>query len=221
MAILLRLLAVDQDAGVLRVGEADDLVAPRDELRSHVLGRVEQAGEDRDRIVGGDRIDEVHLLLLQGGFDGHRRKTAQEVLVATQLGGAEVAHEELAQRLVAWPVRLEDGTTTLLELLGRLLEIGELHRGEGLGVLVDLLDVVVARDRPEARAAVVFLGPVAGRLGTERLEHSPCLVALERGQVGEVNLVERHRSRTHAHSFNKNGIGECREIVWNRTTTWS
>ena len=70
MLVLLRLVAVDEHVGQLGVGEADDRVAPRDELGDHLVRDVEQPGEHVDREVGGDGVDEVDVLLREGGVDG-------------------------------------------------------------------------------------------------------------------------------------------------------
>ena len=106
---------------------------------------------------------------------------------------------------MARPVGLEDRAPQLLELLRRLLEVGEVGRGEGLGVLVDPLDVLVARDRPEARAAVVLVVPVHGRLAPQRVEHAPGLAALEDVEIRQVHLVQRNRGRCHLHSSGRVG----------------
>ena len=125
-------------------------------------------------------------------------QAAQEVLVAAQLRDAEVAGQQLAQRLVPGAVGLEDRAAQVLELGGRLLEVDELGRGEGLAVLVHHLDVLVAGDRPEAVAVAVGLVlPVQGILGAQRVEHPPRLVVDEVVEVGEVDVRQGYRGGLH------------------------
>ena len=88
-------------------------------------------------------------------------------------------------------VALEDRTSQVLELLRRLLEVDELRRRERDAVLVRHLDVVVARQRPEALAVAdrLFL-PVQGVFGPQGVEHPPRLIGHECVEVGQVDVLE-------------------------------
>ena len=107
--VLLALGVGDEDLGVLRVGEADDLVAPVDELAGLLLWHIEQAGEHLDREVRADVGDEVELALGESRVDRGARDVAQQrLVVAHQVRAAELARDQLAQRPVAEAVHLED-----------------------------------------------------------------------------------------------------------------
>ena len=185
--ILLVLVAVrvgDQIVGVVRVGVADHLVAPVDQLVGVAGRNVEQPGQYLDREVGGDLLDEVELGGLQRLVDGLPGETAQEVLVvADEIAGTELPLDELAQRTVAGAVGFQDRPSGVHQVVVDLLEVDELGRGERLGVLVDGTYVLVPRDGPEAGAHVALLVPVHGVLAAQRVEHPPCLVAREGVEV--------------------------------------
>ena len=185
--ILLVLVAVrvgDQVVGVVRIGVADHLVAPVDQLIGVAGRNVEQSGQDLDREVCADLLDEVELGGFQRRIDGVLGEPAQEFFVfPKQVARAELPLDQLAQRPVAGPVGLQDRPTDVHQVLVDLFEVDELGRGERLGVLVDGAYVLVPRDGPEAGAHVAFLVPVHGILAAQGVEHPPCLVARERVEV--------------------------------------
>ena len=185
--ILLVLVAVrvgDQIVGVVRVGVADHLVAPVDQLIGVAGRNVEQSGQDLDREICRDLLDEVEVGGFQRRIDGLPGEAAQEFFVVPkQVARTELPLDELAQRPVAGAVGFQDRPADVHQVLVDLLEVDELGRGERLGVLVDGTYVLVPRDGPEAGAHVALLVPVHGILAAQRVEHPPCLVAREGVEV--------------------------------------
>jgi hypothetical protein len=137
----------EQVVGVVRVGVADQLVAPVDQLTRVGLWHVEQSGQYLDREVGADVGDEVELGPGQCGVDGGLGQVAQEALVvAHQVAGAELALDQLAERAVPHSVGLQQRAADVHQVVVDLFEVDELGRGERLGVLVDRADVLVLGD---------------------------------------------------------------------------
>ncbi len=189
--VLLALRRVERELRVVRVGVPDHLVAPRDQLAGVLLGHVEQSRQHLDGEVTADLLDEVELLVLERLVDRLLGQLTQEALVVLhQVARTELARDERAHGLVPRAVRLEHRATQVPELGVDVLEVDELLGGEGLGVLVDGPDVVVAGHRPEA-ATRGLLAPVHRVLAAQRVELTPREVITETVQVGEVDLTQR------------------------------
>ena len=136
---------------MFRIVVADHPVAPVDQLVDVGVGHVEHFGENTDREVGGDLVDEFELALREGGVEGAGGQAAQEGLVAGDGAGSELTLHEAAKRAVTNTVGLEHRLAGLDLLVVELFEVDRAAlAGERLGVTEHGDDVVVAGERPEA-----------------------------------------------------------------------
>ena len=108
IAVHLALGAAEKYVGVLRVGVADELVAPLDQTRDIGFGDIEQLGEHADREVCCNIGDEVEValdecLVERGGGDA-----AQEGLVARERARGELRLQHPAQGAVPNAIGLEN-----------------------------------------------------------------------------------------------------------------
>ena len=148
-------------------------------------------------MLGRDRLDPVELASPDGGLEDVAREGADPLLVRVHDARCEALVDERAHARVRGRVGV-DHRAARRELLRRqILERGaaELRR-EGLPLLGDPHDVLVARDHPEARPLVLGL-PVERCIAAEQGEPvvGDALAPTRRGRSGRRRRARARRAR--------------------------
>ena len=172
---------------VLGVLVAEQPVADLDDLAALLLRDAEDLGEHLHRDLRRDLVHEVELALRQRQVEHLARDLADLLLPHADGARREAPRDQPAQLVVARRVHVDHRLARLDLALVEVLErrAADLRREE-VDVAVDEADVLVAGDRPEARA--VRLGvPVHGVLAAELGERLVRDAVDERVVVGEVD----------------------------------
>ena len=189
---LARIGALDLVLGVVR---ADHAVGPVEDLAPVLLGHPEQLGDDQERQLGRDLLDEVGCAALAHRVDDAVRIPDDLLLqVAHQLRGEPLV-DQAAVPGVHGRVHVQHHHALLRQLI--VVHVGEegrvLGRGEALPVPVHRDAVVVVGDGPEATPVGRLLGvPVHRGFGPEPPEPLVGDAGHEVAPVDEVDLFETH-----------------------------
>ncbi len=175
--------AVVEHVGELRVGVADHPVAPVDEPVVVLVGGAEQPGEDADRELLRDLLDEVELAERQRPVEDRGGQLAERQLVALDRPRSEGRPDEPSQARVARRIRLEHGLARDPLFLVEVLEVRALLGREGLRVAGHRDDVGVPRHAPVALAERPVVPPDRGLAAKED-------EGLVRDALGEVVVLE-------------------------------
>ena len=182
---------------VLGVFGPDHAVGPVEHHAAVLLGHAEQLGDDEERELGRDLLDEVGRAALAHRVDDAVGVPDDLLLqVAHHLGGEALVDQPAVAR-VHGRVHVDHHQLLLgqLVLVHLVEERGPASRGEVLPVPVDVHAVVVAGDGPEATPGGSLLGvPEHRRLPAELGEPVVGHPGHEVAPVDEVDLLEAHRT---------------------------
>ncbi len=190
-----RLAGVDAGQLVLGVLRADHAVRPVEDHAAVLLGDAEELGDDEQRELGGDLLDEVGPAALAHGVDDPVRVADDLLLEVPHHFGGEALVDEPPVAGVHRRVHVDHHQLLLGQLVVvHLVEQGAPPgRGELLPVAVDVHAVVVAGDGPEPAAGGGRLGvPEGGRFPAELGEPLVGHPGDEVPPVDEVDLLEAH-----------------------------
>ena len=178
---------------VLGVLGADHAVGPVEDHAAVLLGDAEQLGDDEQRELGRDLLDEVGRAALAHGVDDAVGVPDDLLLEVPHHLGREALVDQAPVARVHGRVHVDHHQL----LLGQLVVVHLVEerappgRGEVLPVPVDVDAVVVAGDGPEAAAGGGLLGvPEDGRLPAELGEPLVGHPGHEVAPVDEVDLLE-------------------------------
>jgi hypothetical protein len=184
-AELVRVDEIDRVRGEVGVGIAEQGVAPLDQPRPVLVRNPEQAAEHAHRKLLGDGLHEVERVgaSVSHLVDDEPRQHADRVLVGVHLAAAEGLAHQAPVPGVLGRVHLHHGPPGRHLVVRHLLEPDAARDGEALVVPAHLEQVVIAGDRPEARA-VRFVPPGDRILAAEPGERGV-------GHPGDVGVVAR------------------------------
>ena len=181
-------------ASVFGVVESDEPVRPAVEQVAVIPWDAEDVGQDEQRHLGGDVLQEVDLSLLADGIDnGARMRLDGRLELTAEHLGREGAIDDLAQLGVLRRVHVEHhpAQDRHIRRLRVAQEAGSQPRRELVGVSGDMRDLGMPEHRPEAgpageRARLGFVDPDDRRLAPHLREQAVRNAVLEGVGVSEV-----------------------------------
>ncbi len=205
----------DDMIGELRIGVAEQRVAPSDQLMSIGVRGAEELAQHSHRELLGDFLHEVELGLGERHIEDLTRQLADGVLERLHRLSGEPSVHQPPQAGVIGRVLLHERSTGRGLLVVHLLEANALDRGEGLIVPADGEGIAVAENRPESRA-VGLVGPVhrvlTAEAGERGVGHAGGVgvvageVGVVRAELGQIVIHEGGSGRRRRHAWVHDGL---------------